>query len=849
MNDADANNSTNLLFNCVTALEALYENLTKLEKYPNANISQLLDGGDFQNHLSYVTTRMHFLKKATSSQGANYSNNQYNWSEREVLKREYPVGPNDSSSFYKHNSSTSHCDLQQNSIGSEQDYAVRHPPCDTQEIEQIGNSSGQHTVNEMIIDDSLLQNIANKFPPNDTISQEIAPIRNSSFEFSNSSNSYIPVNSKNYLLSKNFTVIRDTMSESFGDNGPELELKIGDKIFADGWGDDKKNFGFGRNERTGAEGIFNLSYITFSNPVEATSSASSSPKLVADEDAPSDALTRLLQKKTERVTSTSSNLNVYPNYNSLSPPVPAKPIVKSDNSLMATLFSTFHSQEATDINTLKRTGQDIPFERQMNVVTQITETMKGIPTAERIAVAGENGNDDSIVLNRRQTEPMAKENSPLPNPKRSDSDPMQLNKKDNEVYFALTELIEMEENFCRQLGYVIKHILDAPLPDSIQQYSFQIKSVFKGFKELHAHSSAITESFKLARDGHYAKMGGKELTGVYAVASVFAQFIFEFLIFPKYVADYCHAKRKLAELQQKKKFQLWLTDIMSKPCFMRQDINHFLVLPIRHVPRYPLILSRLRKISDKDHPHFKILDVAEQFVVQLANKMDQVEAEEDQMLKMFEICTKEITNCPQSIISHKRQFLATFKIVIREILLPQLADNNIDGHQKSLDNYYASNIDGHIANPRTAKVPSGSVSSPFFSKIYLFSDLIIFSNFIKETNKNIFSKRVDIGNFLKCEKVDTELEGKQDLLHFKHLFGSSSNLLSTGSIHESHHQQNSSNNNTQNKSILVQFKKKIELNENKSSVVENLGGISYYFNFENDLEREKFFNLFSKCKV
>ncbi|KAJ3223562.1 hypothetical protein HK099_000983, partial [Clydaea vesicula] len=696
MNDADANNSTNLLFNCVTALEALYENLTKLEKYPNANISQLLDGGDFQNHLSYVTTRMHFLKKATSSQGANYSNNQYNWSEREVLKREYPVGPNDSSSFYKHNSSTSHCDLQQNSIGSEQDYAVRHPPCDTQEIEQIGNSSGQHTVNEMIIDDSLLQNIANKFPPNDTISQEIAPIRN------------------------NFMVIRDTMSESFGDNGPELELKIGDKIFADGWGDDKKNFGFGRNERTGAEGIFNLSYITFSNPVEATSSASSSPKLVADEDAPSDALTRLLQKKTERVTSTSSNLNVYPNYNSLSPPVPAKPIVKSDNSLMATLFSTFHSQEATDINTLKRTGQDIPFERQMNVVTQITETMKGIPTAERIAVAGENSNDDSIILNRRQTEPMAKENSPLPNPKRSDSDPVQLNKKDNEVYFALTELIEMEENFCRQLGYVIKHILDAPLPDSIQQYSFQIKSVFKGFKELHAHSSAITESFKLARDGHYAKMGGKELTGVYAVASVFAQFIFEFLIFPKYVADY--------------------------------------LLPIRHVPRYPLILSRLRKISDKDHPHFKILDVAEQFVVQLANKMDQVEAEEDQMLKMFEICTKEITNCPQSIISHKRQFLATFKIVIREILLPQLADNNIDGHQKSLDNYYASNIDGHIANPRTAKVPSGSVSSPFFSKIYLFSDLIIFSNFIKETNKNIFSKRVDIGNFLKCEKVDTELE-------------------------------------------------------------------------------------------
>lgn len=71
-----------------------------------------------------------------------------------------------------------------------------------------------------------------------------------------------------------------------------------------------------------------------------------------------------------------------------------------------------------------------------------------------------------------------------------------------------------------------------------------------------------------------------------------------------------------------------------------------MILPIQHVPRYPLLLGRIRKVSDPNHEHYRILDIAYQFVKQLSAKMNQVEQEEERVVRFFEICTREVQNVP-----------------------------------------------------------------------------------------------------------------------------------------------------------------------------------------------------------
>lgn len=66
----------------------------------------------------------------------------------------------------------------------------------------------------------------------------------------------------------------------------------------------------------------------------------------------------------------------------------------------------------------------------------------------------------------------------------------------------------------------------------------------------------------------------------------------------------------------------------------------------------------------------EVLQIAKEFVVQLARRMDQAEEEEDALLRMFSICSGEIEDCPSEILSHHRRFLQRFDGVdVRELLI------------------------------------------------------------------------------------------------------------------------------------------------------------------------------------
>lgn len=120
---------------------------------------------------------------------------------------------------------------------------------------------------------------------------------------------------------------------------------------------------------------------------------------------------------------------------------------------------------------------------------------------------------------------------------------------------VLNELISIEESFSRQIKLILDHIVKGVKPTGVEQ--FEINRMFSGFKELHKHSSAVLASFKGAMEMGYAKMQGKMLEPMYAVASVFAQYVLEFSIYPKYVQNYCHSKKRYQELLQEKAYCEW----------------------------------------------------------------------------------------------------------------------------------------------------------------------------------------------------------------------------------------------------------------------------------------------------
>lgn len=79
----------------------------------------------------------------------------------------------------------------------------------------------------------------------------------------------------------------------------------------------------------------------------------------------------------------------------------------------------------------------------------------------------------------------------------------------------------------------VHKIYKAPKPKGIDER--EIKKNFSIFEALHEHSKNVVEAFKASQTPGYVKMGGVELTPVFALASVFAQFVAEFKVFISYI--------------------------------------------------------------------------------------------------------------------------------------------------------------------------------------------------------------------------------------------------------------------------------------------------------------------------
>lgn len=98
------------------------------------------------------------------------------------------------------------------------------------------------------------------------------------------------------------------------------------------------------------------------------------------------------------------------------------------------------------------------------------------------------------------------------------------------------------------------------------------------------------------------------------------------------------------------------------------DCDALMILPIQLVPRYPLLLGRLRKLSDTSNEHHRIIEIAYQFVKHLSVKINEVQRyalvidirDEEATLRFWHACTRDILNLPADFLSSNRRFIDSY---------------------------------------------------------------------------------------------------------------------------------------------------------------------------------------------
>ncbi|KAJ3086919.1 Protein T2 [Quaeritorhiza haematococci] len=92
----------------------------------------------------------------------------------------------------------------------------------------------------------------------------------------------------------------------------------------------------------------------------------------------------------------------------------------------------------------------------------------------------------------------------------------------------------------------------------------------------------------------------------------------------------------------------------------RKNLDHFLMLPIMRISKYWLLLERLAKYSDKDHPKYDALRVAQEFMFTLGGILDARQRKWDSFVRMF-AAKSEIQGFPDDLISSAREHVAEFE--------------------------------------------------------------------------------------------------------------------------------------------------------------------------------------------
>lgn len=165
-------------------------------------------------------------------------------------------------------------------------------------------------------------------------------------------------------------------------------------------------------------------------------------------------------------------------------------------------------------------------------------------------------------------------------------------KKRNHHYWrALSEILQTEEGYVRDLGLVVDHYLQ-PL------YSFtktsDIQQIFGNLSELWAINTKLLANL---RTGFYQK----ESADV-RLSDAFALFLQHLpAMYTDYYVNFDNSNELRQKLKANSKYNAYLEDLRNNSPNPALDLDSYLIKPIQRLPRYKLLLEAVTKLMPDTH--------------------------------------------------------------------------------------------------------------------------------------------------------------------------------------------------------------------------------------------------------
>ncbi|CBY25004.1 unnamed protein product [Oikopleura dioica] len=136
--------------------------------------------------------------------------------------------------------------------------------------------------------------------------------------------------------------------------------------------------------------------------------------------------------------------------------------------------------------------------------------------------------------------------------------------------------------------------------------------------------------------------------------------------YPPYINYLEQSLEKVKTLTEKStKFRAFLKSTQARSTY-KYDLVDMLTRPVQQLPRYLLLLKDLRsktEVMDSEHPDIPHLDAALQIIKKVTVEVNNARGKAENQVALFDLLTKEISDCPPMILSAQRRFVARYNCV------------------------------------------------------------------------------------------------------------------------------------------------------------------------------------------
>lgn len=149
----------------------------------------------------------------------------------------------------------------------------------------------------------------------------------------------------------------------------------------------------------------------------------------------------------------------------------------------------------------------------------------------------------------------------------------------------------------------------------------------------------------------------EERTAIRSFGALFTSHADDLKLYLKFVDNYSAAKEAMRRSNDNSAaYRNFIADSLKNKDFQRQGIADFLILPIQRVTRYVLLLQDFKKHTPTDHADYPKIVEALVIMKQLANTVNEVKRNEEEMTRMFHI-VRTVQDIPPTIISAQRRLV------------------------------------------------------------------------------------------------------------------------------------------------------------------------------------------------